>query len=51
MSALQLSAVRDTSTVYFVIVESETAYSISLDPGSVITGVFTKVVPHSDEER
>ena len=32
-----------TSTVYFVIVESENRlYSISLDPGSVTTGVFTK---------
>ena len=42
-----------TSTMYFVIVESENRiYSISLDPGTVITGVFTKVVaPHSDEER
>jgi hypothetical protein len=42
-----------TSSNYFVLVENEkTFYTISLDPGSVITGVFTKVVEsHSDEER
>jgi len=41
-----------TSSIYFVLVENgKHLYTISLDPGSVITGVFTKVVgSHSDEE-
>jgi len=52
--ALHMPQYREFSTAnYFVLVENEkTFYTISLDPGSVITGVFTKVVEsHSDEER
>jgi hypothetical protein len=40
-----------TSSMYFVLVQSEKQfYTISLDPGSIMTGVFTKVTEsHSDE--
>lgn len=42
-----------TSSNYFVLVQDgKQFYTISLDPGSVITGVFTKIAElHSDEER
>jgi hypothetical protein len=41
-----------TSSMYFVLVENGSRlYSISVDPGSIVTGVYTKVESHSDEGR
>jgi hypothetical protein len=42
-----------TSSMYFVLVENgNRIYTISLDPGNIITGVFTKMAQsHSDEGR
>lgn len=42
-----------TSSQYFVVVDhAKSLYSLSLDPGSIITGVFTRVGElHSEEGR